>query len=246
MFDGSLVKQLRLRNNLTEHALAALLGVSRSYISHIEAGKRKPKLDHQKKLAEIFGVPIHAFYRESKPVPEVRERNMLHEENTESVSNQSHAAPMLVLSVPMLLSMVNGVQMEIKDTACSGQRFHGTRNIQGRLEGELLDPKTDSFDLTVKATEVVLWLRTSNEFWWEEHCHPYCEKPAMLLYETETSLAEEYGVGLVWFTAYSSEYNRLLTCVEFKNSTPSVQVLDSELKQDLLTYEAYQRGRSDG
>ncbi|MFD4995867.1 helix-turn-helix domain-containing protein [Streptomyces buecherae] len=45
---GELVRQLRIRAGLTQDQLASALPVDRSLIAHIEAGKRRPDLEHVK------------------------------------------------------------------------------------------------------------------------------------------------------------------------------------------------------
>lgn len=55
---GKLLKSLREKNGLSTHRLAELTGVSQSYISHLENGRKKnvPSPEILKKLSEALGV----------------------------------------------------------------------------------------------------------------------------------------------------------------------------------------------
>ena len=50
------LRSLRTQNSIGIKALAKELGISYTYISHIERGKAKPSDDLVKKLAAFFGV----------------------------------------------------------------------------------------------------------------------------------------------------------------------------------------------
>lgn len=242
MFDGSMVKELRLRDNLTENALATMLGVSRSYINHIESGRRQPNLDHQKKLAGIFKVPVHQLYKKAA-APTKEPETLTQTESITSIVEQPSSSPLLVLTVPMLLSMVRGAQREIIDTACCGQRFQGTRNIRGQIEGRGLAAESNSFDLTITATEISLWMNTQISRSWMGDCQAYCEEPDVYLSDEKENTADHYADGLIWFTAYTSIYDQILRCIKLKDSTSKVNVLDSNLRSYVWRYEVnHERG----
>ena len=48
----------RTKAGISKRGLAKLAGLDASYISHIEAGRRKPSLDTIEKIAEILSVPL--------------------------------------------------------------------------------------------------------------------------------------------------------------------------------------------
>ncbi len=56
------LKKLRMNNNLFQKELANLLGISTSYYSSIERGKRNPTLNLAKKTADLFGESIENIF----------------------------------------------------------------------------------------------------------------------------------------------------------------------------------------
>ena len=60
MFDagvmGKRIRLLRKQMNLTQEELAAQVGVSLSFMGHIERGTRQPSLDHLVRLSKALGV----------------------------------------------------------------------------------------------------------------------------------------------------------------------------------------------
>jgi transcriptional regulator with XRE-family HTH domain len=56
------LSDLRKQKSLTRTELAAKVGVSESYIFHLERGVRKPSHDTMIKLAEALGVSERDFY----------------------------------------------------------------------------------------------------------------------------------------------------------------------------------------
>lgn len=63
---GSRIKKYREGRGLNQEALARLLGVSRPTLSLIENGERKVSAVEIRKLGEIFGVSVEAFFDEKK------------------------------------------------------------------------------------------------------------------------------------------------------------------------------------
>lgn len=53
---GLKLKEIRESNHVTQSALAADLGISRSAVASIECGLRKPKVEHIWKYKEIFNL----------------------------------------------------------------------------------------------------------------------------------------------------------------------------------------------
>lgn len=56
------LKQLRINNDLFQKDIANLLGISTSYYSSIERGKRNPTLNLAKKTADLFGESIENIF----------------------------------------------------------------------------------------------------------------------------------------------------------------------------------------
>jgi len=56
------LKQLRINNDLFQKEIANLLGISTSYYSSIERGKRNPTLNLAKKTADLFGESIENIF----------------------------------------------------------------------------------------------------------------------------------------------------------------------------------------
>ena len=56
------LKKLRMNNILFQKELANLLGISTSYYSSIERGKRNPTLNLAKKTADLFGESIENIF----------------------------------------------------------------------------------------------------------------------------------------------------------------------------------------
>jgi transcriptional regulator with XRE-family HTH domain len=55
------LKVLRRRRNLTQEALAAKAGLSRTYLARLETARQDPTLSTMVKLAKAFGVPVTAL-----------------------------------------------------------------------------------------------------------------------------------------------------------------------------------------
>ncbi len=53
---GERIRQLRIENGYTQETLAKKLGVDRSLLSHIEAGKRGCSVDLLVQMSDLFGV----------------------------------------------------------------------------------------------------------------------------------------------------------------------------------------------
>jgi transcriptional regulator with XRE-family HTH domain len=62
MFDGDKIRELRLRENLSEAELGAKILVSQQAIAKWEKRRTIPNADNLKVIADFFGVPISYFY----------------------------------------------------------------------------------------------------------------------------------------------------------------------------------------
>ena len=50
------IKELRLKNQMTQEDLASRLGITRGAITMIETGKNRLTVDTAKKIADVFGI----------------------------------------------------------------------------------------------------------------------------------------------------------------------------------------------
>jgi transcriptional regulator with XRE-family HTH domain len=55
---GEAFKIVRVFNNMTQQELATKLGISHSYLSQIESGKRTPTLGTVRLFSTFFGIPV--------------------------------------------------------------------------------------------------------------------------------------------------------------------------------------------
>lgn len=58
---GEAIKIIRVFNGMNQQVLAKALGISDSYLSQIESGKRTPTLDTIKSVSREFGVPVSSL-----------------------------------------------------------------------------------------------------------------------------------------------------------------------------------------
>lgn len=56
---GKLIKEIRLKRNLTQTELGERIGVLKSYISKIESGHQIPRLEQLEKFSKALGVDPH-------------------------------------------------------------------------------------------------------------------------------------------------------------------------------------------
>lgn len=59
---GEALRLLRVLNDRKATDLAAELGISRSYVSDIENGRKEPSTDVIRRYAEVFGVPVSSIW----------------------------------------------------------------------------------------------------------------------------------------------------------------------------------------
>ena len=55
---GARIKTLRIENGLSQQKLALMVGVERSYLAKLEAGKRNATIDCFEKIADGLGVSL--------------------------------------------------------------------------------------------------------------------------------------------------------------------------------------------
>jgi len=71
---GENIRKYREHNSFTQEELAAFLGCSREVISYYENGSRIPKVELLNRMADLFGVELHALLEES---PEIVDENIV-------------------------------------------------------------------------------------------------------------------------------------------------------------------------
>lgn len=70
------LRLIRAYHDVTQTQLCSQLGISNSYLSEIESGKKQPTLDLLGKYSEIFNVPVSSllFFSENLTVPKVTDK----------------------------------------------------------------------------------------------------------------------------------------------------------------------------
>lgn len=53
---------IELRNNRTQAEMAKMLGISQQMYCAIESGKRNPRINRAKQMAQILGIPWIMFF----------------------------------------------------------------------------------------------------------------------------------------------------------------------------------------
>ena len=59
---GNRLKEIRIKKKISQIELAALSGIDRTYLSHIEAGKRNISLDTIQKILAAINVSYKYFF----------------------------------------------------------------------------------------------------------------------------------------------------------------------------------------
>lgn len=64
---GRKIRQIRLQNGLTLEKMAEQTGLTKSYLSMVELGKKSPPIATLSKIAHALDVDIAAFFEQKKP-----------------------------------------------------------------------------------------------------------------------------------------------------------------------------------
>lgn len=67
---GPKIRYLRKKNNYTLKELAEKTGLSISFISDIENGRRKPSIDNLNKLSKALGASVDILLKEQTKIPD--------------------------------------------------------------------------------------------------------------------------------------------------------------------------------
>jgi DNA-binding XRE family transcriptional regulator len=68
---GATIRQYRLQRGLSQHALAARIGLSRTYINQIEQGQRNPSIRAVLHIAAALETPISLLVKPLEAYPEL-------------------------------------------------------------------------------------------------------------------------------------------------------------------------------
>jgi len=65
------IRQIRLQNNLTLESVAEVTGLTKSYLSMVENGKKSPPIATLSKIARALHVDIAAFFEKKSPEDQI-------------------------------------------------------------------------------------------------------------------------------------------------------------------------------
>ena len=68
---GEALRLIRVFHDIKQQELAERIGLSKSYVSELESGKKNPSIDVVQKYSEIFGIPASSilFFSENLDDP---------------------------------------------------------------------------------------------------------------------------------------------------------------------------------
>ncbi len=67
------LKLIRIFHEMNQKELAELLGISRSHVSELESGKKKPSYDLLERYSEVFDVPVSNLIFFSEHIEDIQE-----------------------------------------------------------------------------------------------------------------------------------------------------------------------------
>src|SRR5204863_474089 len=73
---GARIRNLRLRNKLSQEEVGRRLDVSFQQVQKYEKGANRVGASRLSELAKIFDVPIGTFFSETKPAPKVKSQTI--------------------------------------------------------------------------------------------------------------------------------------------------------------------------
>lgn len=82
MFRGDRLKEIRIKNNLSQQKLADTIGVSKSLICCYETGRRHPSLENVISFIELFGVNADYLLGSDSLVKVVTDNNVTYKPMT--------------------------------------------------------------------------------------------------------------------------------------------------------------------
>jgi transcriptional regulator with XRE-family HTH domain len=63
---ANIIKKYRIRNRLSQEALAEMAGIHHTYVGLVERGERKPTLDVAERLARALGKKLSDLVKEAE------------------------------------------------------------------------------------------------------------------------------------------------------------------------------------
>ena len=86
---GGRLKELRVKNSITQSQLAEYLGVDQSYISKFESGQRQLSVLSLERLSHLFGLPVESLLEGEfhlEQIPFAMRARQLESEDLESIA----------------------------------------------------------------------------------------------------------------------------------------------------------------
>lgn len=219
MFNGAIVRSLREERGLSTQQLADNLGLSRSYISMVERGVKRPSQESQVKIASFFRQPVERFTEESvetEPPLNVTGQSL---ESTKAEipifgpekTSESRMKPVMVVG------LVHGLLCEITQSIRDGLIQQSEYGLSGQSV-------IGDFKIWGTCDQVVLELDSVTHLEdWTNACAKIGRNPCAIV--QEASHAQ-----FIWFTEYVSSYLQVLQLRRWKCENKAVQVLDPSLK----------------
>ena len=174
---GIKLKELRLKNQLTQEELADRSELTKGYISQLENDLTSPSIATLKDILQALGSSLSEFFSEDEEEPLVftKEDYFLKEGENSSVTWLVPTAQKNAME-PMMLRLKGGAATE-KDLAHDGEEFGyvlkgrikvcvGKRDCEAK-EGESFYFRSNTTDYLVNVTDeeaVVLWLSCPPNF----------------------------------------------------------------------------------
>ena len=96
---GDILKRMRLIYGFKASEMSKTIGISPSYLSEIESGKKQPSLDHLQKYANCFGIKLSSL--------------ILLSESYEEAEKEGKGTAMIR---SMMISLIRNMSMAESDT----------------------------------------------------------------------------------------------------------------------------------
>ena len=73
---GEALRLIRVFHDMKQYEAADRLGISKSYLSEVEKGRKEPTLDLLKRYEPVFGIPVSSilFFSENIGKPSAKEK----------------------------------------------------------------------------------------------------------------------------------------------------------------------------
>lgn len=226
MFNGHLVRSLREERGLSTNALAKELGLSRSYISMIELGQKRPAQDRQEKIAAFFKQPVEKFMSEMNDAARQADLPIIGLTPSQMAPPTSYAGPLpanddSLLTPMMVLGMIHGILHEVSQSVRDGLPNRPSRSLLGKTP-------LGSYHIVSTTELVVLHLDSPENLEdWTSSGVKMGRMPAVItLTHSETTQNAE----IVWFTEYVSVYFKILQLRRWKDQGKKLESIEPSLQ----------------